>query len=352
MSLIRFIVFALMLALPCAATAQDKKQQGPPPALVEMAKSKADTVTPRSDFVGTVYFPEVSETASEVSGRVLDVHFEEGRRVKKGAPLVTLDTSLTAKRLATAKGNLEQARAALKLATIELERRKKLLESGSIATQEFDSAYYSAKELESKAMAMEAESERLALEIAKSRVPAPFEGVVLDRKVERGQWLASGVAVATLARDKGVDVIVNVPEPVLPFVAAGQSAEVTAMGNRIGGKVHAIIPQGDVGTRTFPVKIRVPGGNNLAQGMRATAHLPTGAKVQAIVVPRDAVVIMQDQPMVFAVAEGKANMIPVQVVAYEGLTAAVLGPGLGAGMDIVVKGNERLYPGAPVRTAK
>jgi len=149
-----------------------------------------------------------------------------------------------------------------------------------------------------------------------------------------------------------MDIIVDVPEPVLPFVSQGTRVEVTAMDARIQGVVHAVIPTGDVGTRTFPVKIRVPGGKGLAQGMRATAHLPVGAKVQAVVVPRDAVVILQDQPMVFSVAEGKATMIPVKVVAYMGLEAAVLGPGLVEGMPVVVKGNERLYPGAPVRTAQ
>ena len=349
---IRLTAIVLALALPLTATAQDKKSQAPQGSLVVTTVSKADTVTPRSDFVGSVYFPEVSETASEVSGRVLDVHFEEGRRVKKGAPLVTLDTSLARKRLATARGNLEQARASLKLASIEFERRKLLLESGSIATQEYDSAYYSAKELESRVMGLAAEAERLELEIAKSRVPAPFDAVVLDRKVERGQWLAAGAAVGTLARDGDMDVIVNVPEPTLPFIAQGTEVEITAMDTRIQGVVRAVIPQGDVGTRTFPVKIRVPGGKGLAQGMRATAHLPVGIKVQAVIVPRDAVIILQDQPMVFSVADGKAAMIPVKVVAYMGLQAAVLGPGLAEGMPIVVKGNERLYPGAAVRTAQ
>ena len=351
MSIFRCLLCALALLIPVAASAQDKPK-GPPPALVELAKTRTDTVIPRSDFVGTVYFPEVSEVASEVAGRVLDVHFEEGRRVRRGAPLVTMDTSLVAKRLASARGNMEQARASLELAKIELERRKELIESKSIAAQEFDKAYYSVKELESRVLSLTAESDRLALEITKSRVPAPFDGVILSRKVERGQWLASGVVVASLARDNDIDIMVNVPETVLPFVAVGTRVEVTVGDKRIQGTVHAVIPQGDMGTRTFPVKIRIPGGNGLAQGMRATAHLPVGGTVEAVTVPRDAVIILQDQPMVFAVNQGKAAMIPVKVVAYLGLTAAVVGPGLTEDMDVVIKGNERLFPGAPVRTAK
>ncbi|MBU1003686.1 MAG: efflux RND transporter periplasmic adaptor subunit [Proteobacteria bacterium] len=345
----RTLIALIVLTLPAGAIAQDKPQ-GPPPSLVETAASRTDNVAPRSNFVGTVYYPEVSEVASEVAGRILDVHFEEGRRVTAGANLVTMDTVLAAKRLAVAQGYLDEAKAAQKLAAIELERREKLLASGSIATQEFDNAFYSMQEILSRTRALQAEADRLRLEIAKSGVPAPFSGIVLQRKADRGEWLTAGAVVATVALDKAMDVIINVPETVLPFVAQGQDVEVTIGDTRIKGLVHAVIPQGDVGTRTFPIKIRVP-GEGLAQGMQATAHLPVGAEVQAVIVPRDAVVMLRGQNMVFAVAQGQAQMIPVQVIAYQGLWAAVEGPGLAAGQDVVIKGNERLYPGAAVRTA-
>lgn len=350
---LRTLVALMVLSLPVGAMAQNKaddKPQGPPPALVETARSSTDNVAPRADFVGTVYYPEVSEVASEVAGRILAVHFEEGRRVDAGANLVTMDTALAAKRLAVAEGYLDEAKAAQKLAAIELERREKLLASGSIAAQEFDNAFYSMQEILSKTRALQAEADRLRLEIAKSGVPSPFPGIVLERKAERGEWIAAGAVVATVALDKTMDVIVNVPETVLPFVAPGQDVEVTIAGRLATGTVQAVIPQGDVGTRTFPVKIRVP-GEGLAQGMQATAHLPVGAQVQAVIVPRDAVVMLRGQTMVFTVDQGQAQMIPVNVLAYLGLRAAVKGPGLAEGQEVVIKGNERLYPGAAVRTA-
>ena len=61
--------------------------------------------------------------------------------------------------------------------------------------------------------------------------------------------------------------------------------------------------------------------------------------------------LFYDEKTMMLFADGKAALIPVAVVAYQGLTAAVNGPGLTRGMDVVVKGNERLYPGAAVRTA-
>ncbi|BBD09020.1 efflux RND transporter periplasmic adaptor subunit [Desulfovibrio ferrophilus] len=343
------LITLIVLTLPTGTVAQDKPQ-GPPPTLIETAKSGADSVAPRSDFVGTVYYPEVSEVASEVAGRVLNVHFEEGRRVNAGADLVTMDTAIAVKHLIAAQGYLDEAKAAQELAKIELKRREELIKSGSISTQEFDNAFYALQEVQNKARALEAVADRLQLEITKSRVPSPFAGIVLERKVERGEWIAAGAVVATVALDEAMDVIINVPETVLPFISVDQTIEVTIGGKATSGKIFAIIPRGDVGTRTFPIKIRIP-GTHFAQGMQATAHLPVGAKVKSVIVPRDAVTILRGQPMVFAAVDGKAQMIPVNVVAYLGLLAAVNGPGLAEGMDLVIKGNERLYPGAPVRTA-
>jgi len=344
-------LMALMLTLTLAgaALAQDKPQ-GPPPALVVTAPSKAGVVVPRSDFVGTVRFPELSQVATEVGGRVLTVRFEEGDRVAAGKNLVTLDTALLQKRLEAAEAGLREAQASLELARIEFERRRTLIGSGSISQQEFDEASFSVRELESRAASQDAEAARLRLELAKTGVPAPFSGVVLERNVERGEWLSAGATVALVGFDDAMDVMLDVPQEVLAFVAPGQEAEVTVGGKRLKGRVQAVIPKGDVATRTFPVKIRIAGSPGLAEGMEATVHLASGAQVEAVLVPRDAVALMRGQTVIFVPENGAAKLIPVHVVAYEGLGAWVQGPGLADAMPIVVKGKERLYPGAPVRT--
>lgn len=347
------LALALMFAMAAPAAAQDKdKQQGPPPTLVVTAKTEAGVAVPRTDFVGTVYFPEVSEVAAEVGGRVLAVNFEEGRRVRAGQALLSLDTDLLAKQLAAAEATLQEALAALELARIEFERRKTLIESRSISEQEFDESRYTVRELESRAAAARAQAERLNLELAKAAVRAPFSGVALTRQVERGEWISAGSAVAMIGRDDAVDIVVDVPQDALPFVRQGQKVEATVSGKRLSGEVHAVIPKGDVATRTFPVKIRVAGASGLSEGMEAVAHLPSGVETEAVRVPRDAVAMMRGDTVVFTPAEGKAQLIPVQVVAYEGLDAWVNGPGLSGGMDVVVKGKERLFPGAPIRTGK
>ncbi|MCK9241009.1 efflux RND transporter periplasmic adaptor subunit [Desulfocurvus sp.] len=344
------LVLVFLFTLASGARAEDGAPQGPPPTLVILGQAEDGTATPRADFVGSVEFPEVSLVAAEVGGRVLAVNFEEGGRVRAGQALVTLDTALLDKGLAAAQAGLAGAEASLELARLELARRTELMNSRSIAEQDFDEARFTVRELEAKAEAQRAQAERLGLELDKARVPAPFAGVILQRAVERGQWLAAGAGVALLGRDDAVDVVVSVPQDILPFIAAGQPVEVTVSGRRLEGAVHAVIPKGDVATRTFPVKIRVAGAVGLAEGMQAVAHLPSGQAVQAVRVPRDAVGLMRGQNVVFVAEAGAARLVPVRVVAYEGLHAWVEGPGLAAGLPVVVKGKERLYPGAPLRT--
>jgi hypothetical protein len=96
------------------------------------------------------------------------------------------------------------------------------------------------------------------------------------------------------------------------------------------------------------VKIRVANSMNLAQGMEATVRLPTGGQIESVIVPRDAVILNKGTPVVFLAENGQARMVPLTVRAYLKDTAAVSGPGLEAGADVIVKGQERLRPGQPV----
>jgi multidrug efflux pump subunit AcrA (membrane-fusion protein) len=82
--------------------------------------------------------------------------------------------------------------------------------------------------------------------------------------------------------------------------------------------------------------------------MEARVSLPTMESRKSLVVPRDAVLLLSEQAVVFAVVDSKAKMIPVKVIGYQGQVAGLQGEGLSAGMKVVVKGNERLQDGQPV----
>ena len=151
-----------------------------------------------------------------------------------------------------------------------------------------------------------------------------------------------------IGKDDTIDIVAEIPERFVQFIKNGMPVNATANGSNFVGTVIAIVPKGDVATRTFPVKIRTPNEHALIEGMSARVTLPTGKTMQTLIVPRDAVISKFGQNIVYAVVDAKSNMIPVQVVGYNGLSAGIESQELAEGMLVVVEGNERLRNGQAV----
>ena len=325
-----------------------EKPKGPPPAKVSVSTVKSGLVAPQAEFIGTVFYEEVSDVASELSGRVDEVRFEEGQRIKKNQVLIKLGADILKKRLLATSATYEQMLSDLEIARIEFERRKKLFKTKAISEQSYDENRFRVKGIEKRADALKAEVERIEIELQKKIIRAPFDGIVIKRHVDRGEWLAVGATVAILAKDDVVDIVADISEKFIPFIQSGMSVKVTTNGHEISGSVIAVVPRGDVATRTFPVKIRTPNTLALFEGMSARVVLPVGKARKTLVVPRDAVITMFGQIVVFTVEDSKARMIPVDVVGYQELVAGVESAALSEGMQVVVKGNERLRAGQMV----
>ncbi len=205
--------------------------------------------------------------------------------------------------------------------------------------------------LEKRAASLQANVERIEVELKNKRIRAPFDGVVIEKAVDRGEWLSPGSKVATIGRDDMVDVVVDIPERMIRYVKEGMGLSVKVGGGVVKGKVFTIVPKGDVATRTFPLKIRIKNSASLIEGMEARVPLPIAERKKSLVVPRDAVITMFGRTVLFAVVESKAKMIPVKVIGYDSGMAGVNARGLEEGMKVVVKGNERLRDGQPVSPA-
>lgn len=322
--------------------------QESPPMLVVTSDAKSGMIADKTEFVGTVYYRVVSEVAGEVRGKVDAVMFDEAGRVKKGEALVALDAELLKKSIQSTRASYEEALAGLEKATLDYGRIEALHRQGLVSEQAYDDGRLKRAGAEKKAASLKAVLEGSEAELGKKTIRAPFDGVVLKRNVEKGEWLDEGAPVATVAYIDEVDVVVNVPEEVMRAVKTGMEVEVRAAGREFMGRVVAVVPGGDVKTRTFPVKIRIRNDGSFAGGMDARVSLPRGGKVGAVVVPRDALVSKFGSTVVFVAEGGKARMVPVQVVGYSGSIAGVRGDGIKEGMKVVVKGNERLNDGQPV----
>jgi RND family efflux transporter MFP subunit len=342
------LMLAAALFLTASLVVPAHAQTGRPPSPVVTAKVTAGDMVPQAEFIGTVYFTEISDVACEVLGKVVDLKVDDGQRVKKGDVMVVLSATLLDKQIRRARALAQQARAEYEFARLEHERVHTLFKSQSVAEGEFDSKRLTAEGLQNKYEAVQAELAQLLDELDKKTIRAPFDGVVIDVPVSRGEWMPVGSTVAVVARDDYFDVVVNAPREAYGVVKPGLAVQVRTAGTELTGEVFAVIPRGDVATRTFPVKIRVSGNSTLAEGMEARVSLPRGLGGATLVVPRDAIISARGEQVVWAVVDGKAVAFPVYVVGFKGLMAGVKSPKLAEGMDVVIKGNERLMPGQPV----
>ena len=155
--------------------------------------------------------------------------------------------------------------------------------------------------------------------------------------------------IAVVADDSIVDIVVNVPAGMLKYLEAGKKLTVKSDSEKFTGEFFSFVPKGDVATRTFDVKIRLQNTKGLVEGMEARALVPSSEKREGIKVPRDAVIDQYGQNVIWLAKDSTAKMVPVQIIGYDGMFVGVSGAGLADGDMVVVKGNERLREGQPVR---
>ncbi|KPJ98354.1 MAG: hypothetical protein AMJ60_08570 [Desulfobacterales bacterium SG8_35] len=345
----------LLLAKSGFAAAEEKskaeaegKPQGPPPALVEVAKVMRGEAEPMVEFVGTVYYARKSKVAAEVEGVVEQVFFEEGYRVKSGDPLVNLGADILDTVISATRADYELVLVELEQAKKELQRREPLYREGSVSESAYDEYFFKSKMLENRSLSLKASLDRLLLEKNKKKILAPFDGIVVQKNAEKGEWIDDGGMVAVIADDSIVDIVVNVPAGLLKYLEPGKKLTVQSDSGKFTGEFLSFVPKGDVATRTFDVKIRMQNSAGLIEGMEARALVPAAEKREGLKVDRDALLDRFGQNVIWLVQDSSAKMVPVQVIGYEGMQVGITGPGLAEGDVVVVKGNERLRDGQPV----
>ena len=406
-------LFASLLAL--TATPAVAAAEGSDASLVVTAKVVQREVAEGKTFVGTIFPSRRSVIGTAVEGRVLDLVVDDGDWVETGATLAELRTVTIKLELDAAKAELElrkheleelkyslpvereQAQAALartkalrEYARSRLVRAEALFAKGvatsleeleqirSAATAAEQSAVEATatyqlmlrprdeKILQAEAQVgkQEAEVARLEDQLEKYTVRAPFDGYVTAKHTEDGAWIKQGEPVVELVAVDPMEVSVLVPEEFIASLRPGMPASVQldAMAAQLmDAEISRIVPQADVRSRSFPVKLvignpRDASGHALKAGMLARVTLAVAPPKMALLVPKDALVLGGPTPLVYVVANDPrtrqmiAAPVSVQLGAADGGEMQVLGD-LKPGQDVIVRGNERIMPGAPVVVA-
>lgn len=340
------ILLAAMLLLTLPAMAQGPPGSGP--AKVEVLSARQGILAPTATFRGTLYFTEVSEVAAEVSGKVVLVEFDEGQRVTEGQRLVRLDDTLLLKNTEALRATHNMHANNLEDARVRFDRAQALVQDGLATSEEADELRYRFQSLSYQLASTQAELERLETLIRKSTIYAPFDGVVIERQTDLGEWRREGDTVAVIAREHAFQIIVDVPEDNLRWIQIGSEASVRIGASEYAGRIETILPRGDIATRTFSVKIRIESERPIYEGMSANVDLPVGERTECVLIPRDAIINQRGENVVFTLDGKVARRSVINVLGYDGLEAGIDTAGLSADTLFIVKGHERLRDNASV----
>ena len=317
-----------------------------PPAKVVTAAIVQEEVAENQPFIGRLYYDTASRISAEVAGRVDIVAVREGERVKKDAPLLRLNTELLDREIDIKLAEIEQIDLRISHAEKNYRRLESLYQQEGISEKVYEDALYAYEDgLKDKQIA-ELELKKLLLDLEKSVVKAPYEGIVMAKNVDSGDWVQPGKELFLFGSTSDLFVKVPIGETLLQFVKKGNrvAVEIEAYDRKLQGTVEGIDPLADAKTKNVFVKVRIPAQKDIAENMSAKVFMPIGAKKRLSIIPRDALVRMQGNNFVYTVKEGKAALLPVNIVSFLGDRVGADNSNLTEGMPVVIEGNERLRP--------
>ncbi len=337
------------------------KKMVPPPATVTAEAAKSESWTDRLHSIGTLIAIQGIDVAPQVGGIVSNYFFDSGQDVEKGAKIVQLDTSVEVADLMSNKAQLAEANA-------DFARQATLVKKGSVSQAVLDQTV-------AKRDSASAAVQRVEAIIAQKNITAPFAGRLGLRRMETGQYVSPGQALAWLQALDPIWIDFPVPEGDLGKFKSGSPVEITVdayPGLVFKGEVEALDARVSQESRTLMVRGRLPNPDHrLLPGMFANAAVLEGEPKEVVTVPRTALTYGLYGDSVWVVKEGSAA--PMAAPAEPGAAAAAsaepqliaerrfvrVGPtqgdrvaileGVKAGEEVVTSGQLKLHPDTPIK---
>jgi membrane fusion protein (multidrug efflux system) len=286
---------------------------------------------------GSLEANEQIDIRSEVSGVVEQINFEEGSEVRKGQILFKVnDVELRAQR--------SMMTSAQKLASENERRAKLLLEKQAISQEEYD---VSNADLASS----KASSELIGAQLSKATVRAPFSGTIGLREISEGTYVTPETPIAKLVNTSQLKITFAIPEKYAPRMSVNSVISFTTPGSNeeYAAKIYAIEPAVDVATRTLRMRaIADNSEGKLYPGTYVNVLLPLETIENALLVPTEALIPIQNGKKIFVLRNGKAREIMVKTGSRTDSVVRVIS-GLKAQDTVLTYGVMALSDGTPVK---
>ena len=310
------------------------------PASVEVAQVKTSSLQDDAQAVGSLRSRQSVTLRPEVSGRIAQIAFADGARVKRGQLLVQMDDVLQ-------RAELSQALAQLSIARANLKRNEELVAQAFVAQRVLDESRAALQVAEAQVALAQARLSRM-------RLVAPFDGTVGLRTVNLGDYVKDGAELVNLEDTSQLMVDFRLPERYQSRLAPGQSVQLqldALPGKSYSARVQAVDPLLDANGRSVAVRAVLPPvpGGELRPGMFARVTTVFSTNEAALVVPEEAIVPQGGKQFVIKLdKEGEGDgaklvsrRAEVQLGVRRGAQVQIL-QGLSLGDTVVVAGQQRL----------
>ncbi|MHC4219479.1 MAG: efflux RND transporter periplasmic adaptor subunit, partial [Planctomycetota bacterium] len=308
-------------------------------------------------------------------GLVIEFPVREGHRVKAGDVLARLDSRRLNLQLTALKADVQaieslinERKANQSWRERELELYRQSRERGAAnpkevldAESEASMARARVNQASRQQDVITARAELLQERLADMTIAAPFDGIVVSRHVELGEWVSEGEAVVELVSTGPIETWLDVPQRFFGAVGGEQesiSVVVEATGQMISVTEPRVIPVVDRRARSFAVvAVLDDAGGTLTPGMSVTAWLPTGQLAEQMTISKDALLRNAAGAYVYVARGGggespggpaSAMPVSVEVLFPVGDRVVVISRDMKVDDQVVVEGNERLFPMMPV----
>ena len=318
----------------CSNKVEPVAPQSLPDVAVRTVVVESKTRIATEEVVGTVRAKLRSVIEAKVSGKIEQMLVVPGQQVKADELLATIDAR-------EVQARYDQAAALRQQAEADLKRLTSLLDQQVLSQAEFDSAQARAR----VTIAGVIEAETM---LSYTKVTAPFAGVITRKHADVGDLAAPGKPLLEMEDSTTLRLEADVPEAVVGKLKLGDKlpVRIATLETELEGIVSEIAPAADPSSRTFLVKLDLPGAPSLRAGQFGRVAMPVG-ETTALRVPVAAVTQRGQMELVFIVSDGKAQLRIVKTGKRIGADVELVS-GVSAGEKIVTEGATELLDGQPV----
>jgi RND family efflux transporter MFP subunit len=335
-------LLAMGLILQSAALAQG----GARAANVRVALASIQSIAPNTVVPGTVVSRSNARLAAEVTGRLMEIA-EVGTIANSGDVVARIEDTTIILRKEELLAEVQRAEARLKFLESEEGRYVKLADSNLAAATKLEETRSDRDVSRGDLKVAKSRLAQVEDQLSRTAIRAPFNGIVVERLLMPGERVEVGENVVRMVNQQYLEVIARAPLEYYSFVKPGQELVIRAGNVLTSGTVRTVVAVGSENTHLFELRLDIE-GNSFPVGQTLRVSVPTSNVREALVVPRDALVLRPGGISVFVVdSDQNAKQVMVTTGTGSGDQIEVIGD-LSDGDTVIIRGNERLRSGQTV----